>query len=179
LSRSALTPWIEQAVGSAWSFILGPPILPARTSVAGQAARLAGKEAGPYDGQVGKRRQLSVRTLLAMLGMALSLVYAGSAMASAVNLAEHSLGGAHASTHLPFSSIASDNHEHGDHPDDAAPDASHNHADAPAGVVTATVQLSSVSIGLAPLRSLEPKVRMPRAEIRGPDRPPKAVRTTA
>jgi hypothetical protein len=79
---------------------------------------------------VGRASLTSLKTVVAMLSIALSLVFAGATAATVVNQAEHQGEAAAHDGHLAFSDIHFDSHHHEDEAasaDDAGSGTQHHH----------------------------------------------------
>jgi hypothetical protein len=98
-----------------------------------------------------------LRTVLAMLCVALSVVFAGASAASVIDGVQHAAHLPHQhGLHLAFSvsdtDHHADHHDDGDHhdddgaPGDHQPGAGHHHADAPVGTLSADVETGAAVV---------------------------------
>jgi hypothetical protein len=134
----------------------------------------------------------SVRTTIAMLCIALSVVFTGASAADVIDKIQHQEPSAHHHEHMAFSDVAlDDHHQDGGHGDDGGlvdvqddsattdnhPGAGHHHADGPSGVLVANDFLGAGPPLRTRLRAgSDDRVRSPGSP--GPERPPKIPTTS-
>lgn len=137
-------------------------------------------------GAVGRDLKPRLRTLLAMLCVALSFVFAGASAASVVDGVQHAARGAHHhGLHLSFSMADDDRHDDGDHHHDDGDHqdqggsgdhqtgAGHHHADAPVTAPTVGIETGAIIVRAEPVRVIANPSRAKGVRPGGLDRPPK------
>lgn len=121
-----------------------------------------------------------LRAVLAMLCVAVAVVFAGASAASVVDRVQHDAHVVHDHTvHVGLTGVDYDHHDDSDHPDDSAapdqpPGLGHHHADAPAGALDDGAQFSVAATGtLVTLRS-PASISLPGIRPGGFERPPRS-----